>query len=175
MQYGQARAASGAGPAPRGPGQLLRFPPPATGGSPGLQNLPPGTVPPADDPAPSRFLAYVAVRQSSPADARKEHALATPLIRRPEGDGTSPQIVLAATGPAEYVMPATWRGIGAQAAAVLGLLTGVWVALSPWFITLQNQGGNAAVVNLISGLAVAAVGAFAGAGTRSRPQLRSMS
>jgi SPW repeat len=98
--------------------------------------------------------------------------LATPLIRRPEGDGTSPQIVLAATGPAEYVMPATWRGIGAQAAAVLGLLTGVWVALSPWFITLQNQGGNAAVVNLISGLAVAAVGAFALASPRGFPGLQ---
>jgi hypothetical protein len=44
---------------------------------------------------------------------------------------------------------------------VLGLLTGVWVALSPWFITLQNTGTNATVVNLISGLAVAGLGAFA--------------
>jgi hypothetical protein len=44
---------------------------------------------------------------------------------------------------------------------VLGLLTGVWVALSPWFLTLQNAGTNANTVNLISGLAVAGLGAFA--------------
>ncbi len=36
----------------------------------------------------------------------------------------------------------------------------VWVALSPWFITLQNTGTNATIVNLISGLAVAGVAAF---------------
>jgi hypothetical protein len=46
-------------------------------------------------------------------------------------------------------------------AAVLGLLTGVWVALSPWFVTLQQTGTNANTVNLISGLAVAGVSAFA--------------
>jgi hypothetical protein len=69
---------------------------------------------------------------------------------------------MAATpGPAEYVLPATSRDIGAQASAVLALLTGVWVALSPWFLTLQNNGTNANTVNLISGLAVAGLGAFA--------------
>jgi hypothetical protein len=69
---------------------------------------------------------------------------------------------MAATpGLAEYALPATSRDIGAQAAAVLGLLTGVWVALSPWFLTLQNTGTNANTVNLISGLAVAGLGAFA--------------
>jgi len=62
--------------------------------------------------------------------------MATPLARRPEADGASPQVVLAASGTAEYAVPASLRGIGAQAAGVLGLLTGVWVALSPWFITL---------------------------------------
>ena len=49
---------------------------------------------------------------------------------------------------------------------MLGLLTGVWVALSPWFITLQNTGSNATTVNLISGLAVAGVGVFALASPR---------
>jgi len=44
---------------------------------------------------------------------------------------------------------------------VLGLLTGVWVALSPWLITLQYSGNNATIVNLVSGLAVAGLGAFA--------------
>ena len=63
-------------------------------------------------------------------------------------------------------MPASLRDIGAQAASVLGLLTGVWVALSPWFTTLQDQGSNATVVDLISGLAVATVGAFALASPR---------
>ena len=88
--------------------------------------------------------------------------MSTPLIRRPESNGASTQAVMAATpGPAEYALPATSRDIGAQASAVLALLTGVWVALSPWFLTLQNNGTNANTVNLISGLAVAGLGAFA--------------
>ena len=88
--------------------------------------------------------------------------MSTPLIRRPESNGASTQAVMAAEpGPAEYALPATSRDIGAQASAVLALLTGVWVALSPWFLTLQNTGTNANTVNLISGLAVAGVGALA--------------
>ena len=92
--------------------------------------------------------------------------MSTPLIRRPESDGASVQAVPAmASGPAEYALP-TVRTMGAQVSAVLGLLTGVWVALSPWFVTLQQSGTNANTVNLISGLAVAAVGAFALASPR---------
>jgi hypothetical protein len=88
--------------------------------------------------------------------------MSTPLINRPESNGASAQAVTAAApGPAEYGLPVTSRDIGAQASAVLGLLTGVWVALSPWFLTLQNSGTNANTVNLISGLAVAGLGAFA--------------
>jgi hypothetical protein len=98
--------------------------------------------------------------------------MATPLTRRPEGDGASPQAIPAASGPAQYVLPATLRDIGAQVSGSLGLLTGVWVALSPWFITLQYQGGNAAAVELISGLAVAAIGAFALASPRGFPGLQ---
>jgi hypothetical protein len=51
----------------------------------------------------------------------------TPLIRRPDGNGASAEAVPA--GPAAagasdgYLLPATWRGIGAQAAAALGMLT----------------------------------------------------
>jgi hypothetical protein len=85
--------------------------------------------------------------------------MSTPLIRRPESDGATVQA--AAVGPAEYRLPATLSGVGAQVAAVLGLLTGVWVALSPWFITLQFTGGNANTIDLVSGLAVTGVGAFA--------------
>jgi len=62
--------------------------------------------------------------------------------------------------------PATWRGVAAQAAAALGMLTGLGSPSSPWVITLQYAGGNAAGVNLISGLAVVVVGAFALAGPR---------
>jgi len=98
----------------------------------------------------------------------------TPLIRRPDGNGASAEAVPAvpaaagAAGAADgYPLPATWRGIGAQAAAALGMLTGLW------FITLQYAGGNAAAVNLISGLAVAAAGAFALAGPRGFADLQS--
>jgi hypothetical protein len=87
--------------------------------------------------------------------------MSTPLIHRPDSNGASLQVATAVPGVAEYGLPATSRDIGAQASAVLGLLTGLWVALSPWFITLQNGGTNANTVDLISGLAVAGVGAFA--------------
>jgi len=92
--------------------------------------------------------------------------MATPLPRRPEADGASPQAVPARSGTADYAVPASLSGIGAQAVGGLGLLTGVWVALSPWFITLQYQGGNATAVDLICGLAAAAAGAFALASPR---------
>src|ERR1700730_14095185 len=92
--------------------------------------------------------------------------MSTPLIRRPDSNGAStststPTPMAAAPGPAEYGLPATSRDLGAQASAVLGLLTGLWVAVSPWFVTLQNTGTNATTVNLISGLAVAGLGVFA--------------
>ncbi len=98
--------------------------------------------------------------------------MSTPLIHRPESDGASAQAVpAAASGAAEYALP-TMRGMGAQVAAALGLLTGVWVALSPLFLTLQFTGSNATTVNLISGLAVAGVGAFALASPRGFPGLQ---
>jgi hypothetical protein len=94
--------------------------------------------------------------------------MSTPLIRRPEFDGGSAQpVTTVASGPADYALPATVAGMGAQTAAVLGLLTGVWVALSPWFLTLQQTGTNANVVNLISGVAVAGVSVFALASPRA--------
>lgn len=94
--------------------------------------------------------------------------MSTPLIRRPESDGASAQSVTAVTAaPADYMLPATLSGMGAQIAAMLGLLTGVWVALSPWFVTLQQTGTNANTVNLISGLAIAGVSAVALVGPRA--------
>ena len=101
----------------------------------------------------------------------------TPLTRRPDGNGASAEAVPAvpaATAAADgYPLPATWHGVGALAAAALGMLTGLWVAISPWFISLQYAGGNATAVNPVSGLAVAAVGAFALAGPRGFAGLQS--
>ena len=93
--------------------------------------------------------------------------MSTPLIRRPESNGASAQAVPAvASGPADYALPVTVQGLGAQVSVALAMLTGLWVAISPWFITLQYTGSNATTVNLISGLAVAAVGVFALASPR---------
>ena len=92
--------------------------------------------------------------------------MATPLARRPEPGGGSPQAAVTISAVTEYLLPATRRGLAAQAMAALGVLTGLWIALSPSFLTLQHGGGNATAVDLISGLAVAAVGAFALASPR---------
>jgi hypothetical protein len=92
--------------------------------------------------------------------------MATPLARRPEpGDGSA-QAAVTISAVTEYLLPTTMRGIATQAVAALGVLTGLWIALSPSFITLQHGGGNATVANLIAGLAVAAVGAASLAGPR---------
>ena len=92
--------------------------------------------------------------------------MATPLSRLPEpGDG-SPQAAVNISAVTEYLLPATMRGVAAQAMAALGVLTGLWIALSPSFLTLQHGGGNAAVANLIAGLAVAVVAAASLVGPR---------
>jgi len=51
----------------------------------------------------------------------------------------------------------------AQVTAVLGVLAGVWIAISPWFLTLGRRG---TAEDLIVGLVVAALGAFGIAGAR---------
>lgn len=54
------------------------------------------------------------------------------------------------------------RGTTAQLAAVLVMVTGLWVAISPWFLTLQTPlSGNATANNLIIGLAAASAGILA--------------
>ena len=93
--------------------------------------------------------------------------MSTPLTHRPNVNGASAEVMNPPAADAmEYRLPATWRGVGAQAAVALAMLTGLWVAISPWFLSLQATGGNATAVNLISGLAVVAVSAFALAGPR---------
>ena len=48
------------------------------------------------------------------------------------------------------------------------MLTGLWVAISPWFLVLQHGGTNATAANLIAGLAVAARGPRPGQPARIR-------
>ena len=87
--------------------------------------------------------------------------MATPLSRRPEPGGEFPQAVPTGAAAGEYLLPATLRGVAVQGAASLGILTGLWVALSPFFLVLQHGGGNANIANLIAGLAVAGAGVVA--------------
>jgi hypothetical protein len=63
----------------------------------------------------------------------------------------------------EYTAPPSARSMMAQVAAMLAVLAGVWVAISPWFLTL---GRRATATDLIVGLVVAALGAFGIAGRR---------
>lgn len=59
-------------------------------------------------------------------------------------------------------------GTLAQLAAMAGMLTGLWVAISPWFLTLQvPRGGNATANDLIIGLAIAGLGLLTITGARS--------
>jgi hypothetical protein len=66
----------------------------------------------------------------------------------------------------DYLAPASSRSVLAQVTGALGMLTGLWVAISPWFLVLQHGGNNAAVSNLVVGLAVVALGLFAVSGSR---------
>jgi hypothetical protein len=65
--------------------------------------------------------------------------MTTSLARRPETGGGSPQAVPAGPAAAGYLAPATGRRTAAQAGAVLGMLIGPWVALSPCFILLPSR------------------------------------
>jgi SPW repeat len=69
----------------------------------------------------------------------------------------------------EYTAPPSRRSAMAQVAAVLAVLAGVWVAISPWFLTL---GRRETASDLIVGLVVAALGAFGIAGRRGFPALQ---
>ncbi len=66
----------------------------------------------------------------------------------------------------DYLAPASSHSVLAQTTGVVGMLTGLWVAISPWFLVLQHGGNNATATNLIVGLAVVALGLFAVSGSR---------
>jgi SPW repeat len=61
---------------------------------------------------------------------------------------------------------ASSQSLVTQASATLGVVAGLWVAISPWFLVLQHGGNNAAVSNLIIGLAIAGLGLSALWGSR---------
>ena len=56
----------------------------------------------------------------------------------------------------EYTAPPSGRSVLAQVAAVLAVLASVWVAISPWFLTLGRRGtANDLIVGLVvAGFAV---------------------
>ena len=97
-------------------------------------------------------------------------SLLLPAARNPATDFPSPH--RPSPGPAEYLLPATGRGIAVQATAALGMMTGLWVALSPLFITLQHGGTNANTADVIAGLVTAGIGAVALASPRGFPGLQ---
>jgi hypothetical protein len=110
---------------------------------------------------------------------KDRNLMATTFSRRHESGDESPQavqtiqVVPVGQDEGEYVLPATRRGVAAQAAAALGLLTGLWVAISPLFLTLQHGGGvNAGAANVIVGLVVAGLGTFSLVSRRGFPGLQ---
>ena len=86
--------------------------------------------------------------------------------------GSQPLQAVRASPVADDALPTTRRGLAGQAAAALGMLTGLWVALSPLFLVLQHGGTNATIANVIAGLVVAAFGAFALVSRRGFPGLQ---
>lgn len=85
------------------------------------------------------------------------------------GNGAASQ-AMAIPGPGRAATAAP--GVAAQLCLAAGLLAGLWVAISPWFLTLQTHGGNATASDLITGLAVAALAVFAAAGGRGMISLQ---
>jgi len=97
--------------------------------------------------------------------AEKEESMATNTPQRTAANGVAAPGF--STFSAEYATPPTLRSGAAQISAMLAMLAGVWVAISPWFLTLQTGlGHNAAVTDLVTGLAVASLGLFAISGVR---------
>ena len=89
-----------------------------------------------------------------------------PSAQAVPGNGAASQ-AMPVPGPARVGFAAP--GMADQAYVMAGMLAGLWVAISPWFLSLQANGGNATANHLIVGLAVVAlaVSAVAGRGLAS--------
>lgn len=88
--------------------------------------------------------------------------MATSLSNRIPSDGAAARVA-SDLYSREYAAPTTGRSALAQVSAVLAALAGVWIAISPWFLTLARRG---TANDLIVGLVVAALGAIGIAGAR---------
>lgn len=89
--------------------------------------------------------------------------MATDVTNRTTANGAATRAATSDLYTREYATPPTGRSTVAQLGAVLSLLAGVWLAISPWFLTLGTRGtGN----DVIVGLVVAALGMFGLAGVR---------
>lgn len=89
--------------------------------------------------------------------------MATGVSNQTVSDGTAARAAISDLYTREYAAPPTGRSAIAQVAAALTTLAGVWIAISPWFLTLGWRGtGN----DVIVGLVVAALGMFGLAGVR---------
>ena len=88
-----------------------------------------------------------------------------PSAQAVPGNGSASQ-AMPVPGPARAGVAAP--GMADQAYVMAGML-GLWVAISPWFLSLQANGGNATANDLHAGLAAVAlaVSAVAGRGLAS--------
>jgi SPW repeat len=89
--------------------------------------------------------------------------MTTGVSKRTTNDGAAVRAATSDTYAGEYTTPPTGRHAAAQVAGALGTLAGVWVAISPWFLTL---GRRETANDLIVGMVVAALGLFGLAGVR---------
>ncbi len=91
--------------------------------------------------------------------------MSTDVTHRATANG-APAGTAGSVASQEYATP-TVRGVTAKAAAILSVLAGLWVAISPWFLVFQQPAARNSTVNdLIIGLAVAALALFASSGPR---------
>jgi hypothetical protein len=83
--------------------------------------------------------------------------------------GTAEQATRPTADPARSVTGLrAWPTPASSLATALIAIGGLWVAISPWFLTLQRPGfSQAAVSDLIIGLAVAVIGLLAGLDRRA--------
>ncbi len=88
-----------------------------------------------------------------------------------EPDGGSPHAGWAGPDVSEYLQPPGRHGISARAIAALVLVTGLWLAVSPRFLTPQ-QGGTNVAAEVIIGIVVAGIGTLALVSRRGLPGRR---
>ena len=91
--------------------------------------------------------------------------MASPMTEPVTSNGATTRQVMAVISD-DYRAPTSSGSMLAQVTGTLGILAGLWVAISPQFLVLQHGGNNAAASNLIVGLAVVALGLFAVSGSR---------